>query len=84
MQACTLKPSSAADMLPVLFKRTLDLHQTTFAMGESVAHLHMLWFAGRLQRTLGADGVYRFAPNTPSSIEASDIIMHLLHKQIDK
>src|SRR5690606_25799559 len=34
MQACSAKPSSAADMLPVLFKRKLDLHQTTFAMGE--------------------------------------------------
>jgi hypothetical protein len=49
-------------MLPVLFKRTLDLHQTTFAMGESIAHLHTLWFEGRLRRTLHADGVLRFAP----------------------
>jgi glyoxylase-like metal-dependent hydrolase (beta-lactamase superfamily II) len=60
MEACAARPGSAADMLPVLFKRPLDLHQTTFAMGESIAHLHMLWFDGRLQRTLGADGVYRF------------------------
>jgi len=37
-----------------------DWHQTTFAMGESIAHLHALWFAGRLRRTLDADGVYRF------------------------
>jgi len=47
-------------MLPVLFKRALDLHQTTFAMGESIAHLHLLWYEGRLQRTRGEDGVYRF------------------------
>ncbi|MEO8119043.1 MAG: hypothetical protein ABI606_06950 [Rhodoferax sp.] len=47
-------------MLPVLFKRALDLHQTTFAMGESIAHLHLLWFDGRLTRSLGTDGVYRF------------------------
>ena len=60
MRACEAKPCSAADMVPVLFKRTLDLHQTTFAMGESIAHLHALWFEGRLQRTLGDDGVYRF------------------------
>ena len=60
MEACTARPCSAADMLPVLFKRALDLHQTTFAMGESIAHLHMLWFEGRLQRTLDEDGVYRF------------------------
>lgn len=61
LEACTARPGSAADMLPVLFKRPLDLHQTTFAMGESIAHLHALWFAGRLRRTLDADGVYRFS-----------------------
>jgi glyoxylase-like metal-dependent hydrolase (beta-lactamase superfamily II) len=60
MQACSSKPCSAADMLPVLFKRALDLHQTTFAMGESIAHLHALWFEGRLRRTHDTDGVYRF------------------------
>lgn len=59
--ACAAQPCSAADMLPVLFPRALDLHQTTFAMGEAVAHLHRLWFAGQLQRTLGTDGVYRFS-----------------------
>jgi glyoxylase-like metal-dependent hydrolase (beta-lactamase superfamily II) len=61
LEACTLKPGSAADMLPVLFKRALDLHQTTFAMGESIAHLHLLWFEGQLHRELGADGVFRFS-----------------------
>ena len=60
MEACSERPCSAADVLPVLFKRELDLHQTTFAMGESVAHLHALWFAGKLERRLGPDGVYRF------------------------
>jgi glyoxylase-like metal-dependent hydrolase (beta-lactamase superfamily II) len=62
MDACAVAPQSAADVLPVLFKRALDLHQTTFAMGESVAHLHALWLAGRLVRQRGADGVWRFAP----------------------
>ena len=60
LQACTEKACSAADVLPILFKRPLDLHQTTFAMGESIAHLHALWFEGRLQRSRGADGIYRF------------------------
>ena len=59
-QACARAPQTAADLLPLLFKRQLDLHQTTFAMGESVAHLHALWFAGQLRRQLGDDGVYRF------------------------
>jgi glyoxylase-like metal-dependent hydrolase (beta-lactamase superfamily II) len=61
MHACAERPCHAAELLPVLFKRTLDLHQTTFAMGESVAHLHALWFAGRLVRSRGDDGVWRFA-----------------------
>ena len=60
LKACTHQPCSAADILPVLFERALDLHQTTFAMGESIAHLHALWFDGKLRRTLDADGVYRF------------------------
>jgi len=60
MQACAEKPRSAADVLPVLFKRKLDLHQMTFAMGESIAHLHALWYEGKLQRARDADGVYRF------------------------
>ena len=59
--ACSEKPCSAADILPVLFTRALDLHQTTFAIGESIAHLHMLWFEGKLVRTRDGDGVYRFA-----------------------
>ena len=60
MEACQARPCSAFDILPVMFKRPLDTHQTTFAMGEAVAHLHALWYAGKLQRSLQADGVYRF------------------------
>jgi glyoxylase-like metal-dependent hydrolase (beta-lactamase superfamily II) len=61
MQACSVSPCSAADILPVLFKRALDLHQTTFAMGESIAHLHRLWFDARLARRMDPDQVYRFS-----------------------
>lgn len=61
--ACAERPCSAADLLPVLFKRQLDLHQTTFAMGEALAHLHALWHAGELRRERDAAGVWRFAPN---------------------
>jgi glyoxylase-like metal-dependent hydrolase (beta-lactamase superfamily II) len=60
MAACTAQPTSGADIVPIMFKRELDLHQMTFAMGEAVAHLHLLWFEGKLSRTLNADGVYRF------------------------
>ena len=40
---------------------SLDLHQMTFALGEAVAHLHALWFAGKLKRVKGEDGVFRFS-----------------------
>lgn len=60
MQACEGQALTAMQVLPVLFKRTLDLHQTTFAMGETIAHVHALWHAGKLQRQQDAQGVYRF------------------------
>jgi glyoxylase-like metal-dependent hydrolase (beta-lactamase superfamily II) len=60
LAACRTKPCHAAELLPVLFKRKLDLHQTTFAMGEAVAHLHALWYRGALTRERGDDGVWRF------------------------
>ncbi len=59
LDACS-QPRSAADLLPVLFRRALDTHQTFFAMGESIAHLNYLWLAGKLSRSRDADGVYRF------------------------
>ena len=59
LAACA-NPQTAAEVVPVLFRRELDLHQLTFALGESLAHLHALWHDGRVQRTLGADGIYRF------------------------
>ncbi len=53
-------PVCAADLLPVLFKRPLDLHQTTFAMGEALAHLNHLWLKGELRRERDDQGVWRF------------------------
>jgi glyoxylase-like metal-dependent hydrolase (beta-lactamase superfamily II) len=61
LAACARAPHSAAQLLPVLFERTLDLHQTTFAMGEAIAHLHALHYAGKLSPVEGSDGVLRFS-----------------------
>ncbi len=58
--AACVQPRCAAQIVPIMFKRALDLHQLTFALGEALAHLHYLWHAGQLHRELGADGVYRF------------------------
>jgi glyoxylase-like metal-dependent hydrolase (beta-lactamase superfamily II) len=58
-EACRT-PKCAAEIVPVLFDREFDLHQLTFALGEAIAHLHLLWHDGSLTRTLGDDGVLRF------------------------
>jgi glyoxylase-like metal-dependent hydrolase (beta-lactamase superfamily II) len=56
------RPQSAGDLLGLMFpKRKLDLHQTFFAMGEAIAHLHYLYYAGRATRELGSDGIMRYA-----------------------
>ncbi len=52
---------SAGDLLPVLFRRKLDAHQTFFAMGEAIAHLHYLYYAGEVGRSAGGDGIMRYA-----------------------
>jgi glyoxylase-like metal-dependent hydrolase (beta-lactamase superfamily II) len=55
------QPQSAHDVLPVLFRRKLDLQQTSFAMGEAIAHLNCLCHAGRVRRIVADDGSVRFA-----------------------
>jgi glyoxylase-like metal-dependent hydrolase (beta-lactamase superfamily II) len=52
---------SAGDLLTVLFRRKLDPHQVFFAMGEAIAHLHYLYYAGDAKRAAGADGIMRYA-----------------------
>ncbi|MEI6117109.1 MAG: MBL fold metallo-hydrolase, partial [Burkholderiales bacterium] len=59
IEAC-VTPQCAADIVPVLFKRKLDLHQMTFAMGEALAHLHALYYEAKLTRRVGDDGIIRF------------------------
>jgi glyoxylase-like metal-dependent hydrolase (beta-lactamase superfamily II) len=54
-------PRSADAMIPVLFRRELDLQQRFFAMGEAIAHLNHLWRAGRARRSIATDGAIRYA-----------------------
>ena len=61
LAACAGEAKSAADILPVLFPRAQDAHQMFFAMGEAIAHLHALYYAGRLTRAVGSDGVVRYS-----------------------
>ncbi len=63
-EAC-VTPATAKDLLPVLFKRKLDGRQTMMALGESIAHCHLLMHRNRLRRSLDEDGRYRFLSVDP-------------------
>lgn len=60
-----VEPRTAKDLLPVLFKRRLDSRQIMMALGEAVAHCHLLMHRSRLRRSLGEDGRYRFLSVDP-------------------
>lgn len=48
--ACTLGPTNAAKVMQAMFRRPLNPHEMTFALGEALAHLNYLWRRGELQR----------------------------------
>ncbi len=58
-QAARRAPQSAADLLPVLFKRKLDPHQLGFAFGEVLAHVNRMRARGDLVQTRDEDGILR-------------------------
>ena len=55
------EPQTASSVLGQLFKRELDMHQLSFAMGEAIAHLNYLMYAKRLERITDSQAVHRFA-----------------------
>ena len=63
-EAC-VEPQLARDLLPVLFARELDPRQMMMALGEAIAHLHLLMHRNRIERTLHEDGCYRFRSIDP-------------------
>lgn len=61
LKACEKEEGcSAAELIPILFKRQLDMHQLSFAIGEAIAHLHALYFQQKLQRRVNEQGIYKF------------------------
>lgn len=52
---------SAFEAMQVLFSRPLSPAEDMMALGETVAHLSWLRYAGEIVRVLDEDGVYRFA-----------------------
>src|SRR6185437_15428512 len=65
IEAACATPRSALDLVPVLFRRPLDTHQLVFAIGETLAHLHLLLATGRLAAAERADGVRLFTTRPP-------------------
>jgi glyoxylase-like metal-dependent hydrolase (beta-lactamase superfamily II) len=59
-EACLEQPASAMELLPVLFKRTLDEHNLGLALGECIAHLNYLHQRGQVERTLDSQACYRY------------------------
>ena len=53
-------PKTAYELLPALFHRELHNEQLMMAMGECLAHLHLLLSRGAVIQSLGADGVQRY------------------------
>jgi glyoxylase-like metal-dependent hydrolase (beta-lactamase superfamily II) len=60
LAACE-RPRTAFEVMTVLFDRALDAHQTTFAIGEAIAHLNHLVAQGALRRERRAREPDRYA-----------------------
>ena len=60
-EATRVAPQTAMDLVPVLFKRKMDAHQTGFAFGETVAHVNYMVAQGRVTETRGRDRILRIS-----------------------
>ncbi len=58
--ACHERPLSVADIVPHVFHRELDEHQTGFAFGEVLAHVNHMLGRGQLVLQAGRDGIDRY------------------------
>jgi glyoxylase-like metal-dependent hydrolase (beta-lactamase superfamily II) len=54
------KPTTATEIVPLLFKRKIDGFQIGFAMGEALSHLNYLVNDGKLARAKDPDGIVRY------------------------
>ena len=61
VEACRAAPLSAAELVPTVFSRPLDAHQTGFAFSEVLAHVNYLVRRGRLRSVASPDGIRRTA-----------------------
>jgi glyoxylase-like metal-dependent hydrolase (beta-lactamase superfamily II) len=55
-----ITPHNSVDLLKVMFRRELDKSQIVLALGECIAHLHLLMARGKIKRKLEDNGVYSY------------------------
>jgi glyoxylase-like metal-dependent hydrolase (beta-lactamase superfamily II) len=58
--ACKTAPLSVAEIVPFVFTRELDAHQTGFAFGEVLAHVNHMLGRGELRLETDANAVDRY------------------------
>lgn len=59
-EACQARPLSVAELVPQVFHRDLDEHQTGFAFGEVLAHVNHMLGSGTLVLETDAGGTDRY------------------------
>ncbi len=62
---CAQQPATARELLPVLFQRELDPRQSMMALGEAIAHVHLLEHRNRIERKMHEDGHFYFTSIAP-------------------
>jgi glyoxylase-like metal-dependent hydrolase (beta-lactamase superfamily II) len=61
-KACGARPLTVAEIVPHVFQRELDEHQTGFAFGEVLAHVNHMLGRGELVLETDPDGTERYRP----------------------
>jgi glyoxylase-like metal-dependent hydrolase (beta-lactamase superfamily II) len=54
--ACSTEPQSAAELVPIVFRKDLDPHQMSFAFGEVLAHVNYMVRRGSLEWITSIEG----------------------------
>jgi glyoxylase-like metal-dependent hydrolase (beta-lactamase superfamily II) len=62
LDTCAAAPLLPAQIVPLLFPRKLDAHQTSFAFGEAMAHVNYMLRRGWMLSEPGEDGRRRVRP----------------------
>ena len=60
VEVACVEPRTGADIVPLLFRRELDISQMGIALGEALAHTHLLMGQGRLRKERRPDGAIVF------------------------